>query len=221
MFDDKQKSELAKGLDSKHVKPAAPGKYGEYIEGWRTIDEANRIFGFDGWSRETVILEEKCRELVELPGKNGGAPYKQWRVGYFAKVSVHAGGIVREGSGFGHGQGKPEALSDAIESAIKEAETDAMKRALMTFGNPFGLALYDKTKANVVDTPAPTITDDQRDIIMGLAPAAGLSLQVICEHYEIAALPDLPASKFADCRKRLDTEIAKARKAGGEERKAA
>ncbi len=38
-------------------------------------------------------------------------------------------------------------------SAIKEAETDAMKRALMTFGNPFGLALYDKDQANVVDEP--------------------------------------------------------------------
>jgi DNA repair and recombination protein RAD52 len=25
-----------------------------------------------------------------------------------------------------------------------------MKRALMTFGNPFGLALYDKTQSNVV-----------------------------------------------------------------------
>ena len=33
----------------------------------------------------------------------------------------------------------------------KEAETDARKRALMTFGNPFGLALYDKTQANVAD----------------------------------------------------------------------
>jgi hypothetical protein len=34
----------------------------------------------------------------------------------------------------------------AHESAIKEAETDAMKCALMTFGNPFGLALYDKAQ---------------------------------------------------------------------------
>jgi len=37
------------------------------------------------------------------------------------------------------------------ESAIKEAETDAMKRAFMTFGNPFGLALYDKQQTNVAD----------------------------------------------------------------------
>src|SRR5262245_49254735 len=37
-------------------------KYGarqlSYIEGWYAISEANRIFGFDGWSRETV--ESRC-----------------------------------------------------------------------------------------------------------------------------------------------------------------
>jgi hypothetical protein len=40
-------------------------------------------------------------------------------------------------------------LGQAHESALKEAETDAMKRALMTFGNPFGLALYDKRQRQV------------------------------------------------------------------------
>jgi hypothetical protein len=40
-------------------------------------------------------------------------------------------------------------LGQAHESALKEAETDAMKRALMTFGNPFGLALYDKAQRQV------------------------------------------------------------------------
>lgn len=150
-FDETQKAELAAPLNRAHVKPPAPGKYGEYIEGWRVIDEANRIFGFDGWTRETVEMIELCRDLMELTGKNG--PYKQWRVSYMAKVRVIAGGVVREGTGCGSGSGKPEALGDTIESAVKEAETDAMKRALMTFGNPFGLALYDKTKANVADEP--------------------------------------------------------------------
>lgn len=155
MFSDAQKTELAKPLNAAHVKPPAPGKYGDYIEGWRVIDEANRIFGFDGWTRETVEMIETSRDLAELTGKNG--PYKQWRVSFMAKVRVAAGGIAREGTGFGHGQAKPESLGDAIESAAKEAETDAMKRALMTFGNPFGLALYDKTKANVAEEPSASL----------------------------------------------------------------
>jgi hypothetical protein len=35
-----------------------------------------------------------------------------------------------------------------------------MKRALMTFGNPFGLALYDKTQENV-ETSSPKTTSER------------------------------------------------------------
>ena len=58
--------------------------------------------------------------------------------------------LVREGSGAGHGIDVDLGL--AHESALKEAETDAMKRALMTFGNPFGLALYDKQQRQVTSS---------------------------------------------------------------------
>lgn len=125
------------------------GQQLSYVEAWHVIAEANRIFGFDGWTRETVMLQETNRDLVELTGNRG--PYHQWRVGYIARVRVTALGKVREGTGFGSGMSKPEALGDAIESAVKEAESDAMKRAFMTFGNPFGLALYDKSQSNVAD----------------------------------------------------------------------
>lgn len=155
-FTAEAKVELGKPLDKKNVKPPAPGKYGEYVEGWHVIAEANRIFGFDGWTRETVSMIETNRELLTLQGQNGD--YKQWRVGFVAKVRVTAGGVTREGTGFGSGMGKPEALGDAIESAVKEAETDAMKRALMTFGMPFGLALYDKSKSNVAELPDPALS---------------------------------------------------------------
>ena len=37
----------------------------------------------------------------------------------------------------------------AHELALKGAETDATKRALATFGNPFGLALYDREQLGV------------------------------------------------------------------------
>jgi len=72
------------------------------------------------------------------------------------RVTVIAGGLtplVREGSGAGHGIDVD--LGQAHESALKEAETDAMKRALMTFGNPFGLALYDKRQREVTSSAAP------------------------------------------------------------------
>lgn len=196
MFDDTQKAALAAPLDPKHVKPPAPGKHGDYIEGWRVIDEANRIFGFDGWTRETVEMVETCR------AENNG----KWSVGYMAKVRIQAGGVIREGTGCGSGDGM-KSLADAAESAIKEAETDAMKRALMTFGNPFGLALYDKTKANVQAPPPPPIeyiSDDERDLIATLAAGANMTLRFICEGYKIDSLKELPVSKYPALKKRLE-----------------
>lgn len=144
-------------LDRSHVKEREQsGRKLSYIEGWWVIAEANRIFGFDAWTRET--LEIRC--VSERERKIGRAPNQKdgWGVSYVAKVRVVAGGVTREGIGAGHGIDADLGL--AHESAIKEAETDAMKRALMTFGNPFGLALYDKTQANVAfgqggEQPAP------------------------------------------------------------------
>ena len=98
-----------------------------YVEGWHVIDEANRIFGFDGWTSETietnlVAEEQKC-------------------ISYTAKVRITIGDVIREGTGAGHG--RFGSLGEKHESAIKEAETDARKRAFMQFGNQFGLSLYN------------------------------------------------------------------------------
>lgn len=145
-FDEKQIAALSAGLDRKHVKQREQaGRKFSYVEGWHAIAEANRIFGFDAWDRETVdvrLLGER-----QVGDKN--------RVAYMARVriTVRAGGavIVRDGCGYGSGIDKD--IGQAHESALKEAETDAMKRGLMTFGNPFGLALYDKDQVNVVTAP--------------------------------------------------------------------
>ena len=130
----------------------------------------------------------------------------KWFVGYRAKVRVEAQGVVREGSAGGSGVSK--SLSDAIESALKEAETDAMKRALMTFGNPFGLALYDKSKSNVGNGEE-FITDSQRDIIQTTATAAGVTLQAICKAYNIDNLTQLPVDLYEVVMESLSLTIQK------------
>lgn len=146
-FTDIQKTELGKPLDRSHVAQRKQGGGNvSYIEAWHAIAEANRIFGFDAWNRETIEL----RQLGEPNLGKDKYGNDQWRVNYMARVRVTVGEIIREGSGFGQGIDKD--VGQAHESALKEAETDAMKRALMTFGNPFGLALYDKTQASVADT---------------------------------------------------------------------
>jgi Rad52/22 family double-strand break repair protein len=58
------------------------------------------------------------------------------------RVTVHADGatVVREGHGTGEGRGTSP--GEVHDIALKAAETDATKRALTTFGKPFGLELY-------------------------------------------------------------------------------
>jgi DNA recombination protein Rad52 len=147
MFSPEQKAELEKPLNPAFVKQRSQaGRELSYIEGWYAIAEANRIFGFDGWTRETLDL----RPLAEPREESG-----RWRIFFGARVRITVlGDVVREGCGFGSGIDRD--LGRAHESALKEAETDAMKRALMTFGNQFGLALYDKEQRGVgVEEPEP------------------------------------------------------------------
>lgn len=140
-----QETELKAKLDANHVKDRTQaGRKLSYVEGWHVIAEANRIFGFGKWTRETLsikVVAEKERKVGQQNPRDG------WGVTYIATVRVTVGDVVRDGTGAGHGIDVD--LGIAHESAIKEAETDAMKRAFMTFGNPFGLALYDKTQADV------------------------------------------------------------------------
>ncbi len=141
-FSEQQREALEAKLSQKHVKTrTGHGRLLSYIEGWHAIAEANRIFGYDAWDRETVHASCVWQGAV---GHRKACCYVA-RV----RITVRAGPIkvVREGSGSGHGFG--DLAGEAHESALKEAETDAMKRALTTFGNPFGLALYDKEQRGV------------------------------------------------------------------------
>ena len=147
-------AELAKKLDARHVKEPPPGKYGQYLEAHHVISEANRIFGFDGWSYDVKEIRLTNEGEIALTDRRSGEEYQQLRVGYLATVTVMVEGVYRTDVGHGTGSGKLESAGDVHDSAVKEAVTDALKRALRTFGNPFGLALYDKTKADVEDRTA-------------------------------------------------------------------
>lgn len=138
---DRIEKELQKPLDPAAIKPPPQGKFGEYVDGYHVITEANRIFGHFGWSYEITRLDQTSGQVYEL----GKGP--QYRCSFLCTVRVTVSGVTREGSAVGMGSGKPENTSDVIESAVKEAETDALKRALRSFGNTFGLALYEKDKA--------------------------------------------------------------------------
>jgi|SRR5262245_49167344 len=139
-FSAKQLISLKRNLNPRHIRTReAQGRELSYIEGWFAISEANRIFGFHGWSRETV--ETRCIFARENRGT--------FIALYMAKVriTVQSDGstIIREGHGTGEGRGSSP--GEVHDIALKAAETDATKRALATFGRPFGLELYRQSRA--------------------------------------------------------------------------
>jgi hypothetical protein len=138
-FSAKQTLALKRNLDHRNVRTReAHGRELSYIEGWYAISEANRIFGFDGWSRETV--DSKC----VLARENRGSFIAVYTARVRITVQADGATVIREGHGTGEGRGTSP--GEVHDISLKAAETDATKRALATFGKPFGLALYGSGK---------------------------------------------------------------------------
>ena len=155
-FNEEQKKLLNQKINRSNVtfRPGGGGQELAYVESWYVIQEANRIFGFDGWSSETIETS-----LVSEDPKC---------ISYVARVRITVGNVVREGTGAGHG--RMGSIGDKYESAVKEAESDARKRALMSFGDQFGLSLYDKDKAwlkEEKETKTKDVSDKPIDLTEG------------------------------------------------------
>lgn len=118
----------------------------DYLEAWFVIKQANEIFGCNGWECKTIRLVHIGSEsYIDKHNK------EKHRVAYRATAEVTAliGNefVTRQGSGFGNGIDAVE--QNAHELALKEAESDALKRAFKSFGDQFGLHLYDKDRSKI------------------------------------------------------------------------
>lgn len=112
-----------------------------YIEGWKVINLANQIFGFNGWSTE--VKNVTVDFLDERQGK--------FNIGCTAIVRVTLdNGTYREDIGYGTVENERR-KSAAFERAKKSAVTDALKRSLRGFGNALGNCLYDKEFLSRID----------------------------------------------------------------------
>ena len=142
MFDKKQLDILNQELDICRIKTRDKGNISlSYIEGFDVIDTANLIFGYGNWSYLISKLEQVSQE--QNHNQNFVVCYKAV-VKLIVKDENHSKSIFRQDVGFGTGTAKT--LADAHENAGKEAVTDALKRAMRSFGNQFGNSLYDKSR---------------------------------------------------------------------------
>lgn len=114
----------------------------KYIEGYNSELNANRIFKYS-WDKE-ILSQDKLYERSYKNSKGND----MIEVAYSCRIRVcfkiDGQKYFRDGSGFGNGQASIGQPSQAHELAIKESETDGLKRALKSLGKQFGLGLYDK-----------------------------------------------------------------------------
>ncbi|KZV78689.1 hypothetical protein EXIGLDRAFT_633435 [Exidia glandulosa HHB12029] len=135
---DRLQSLLSQRLGPEYVaQRPGPGGAGKltYVEGWRLINIANEVFGFNGWSSQVISIQiDFCDQL------DGN----RFNVCASAIVRVTLrDGVFHEDVGTGsidNARGK----AAAFDKCKKEAVTDAMKRALRNFGNATGNCVYDK-----------------------------------------------------------------------------
>ncbi|PWN88094.1 hypothetical protein FA10DRAFT_233011 [Acaromyces ingoldii] len=133
-------SALSKRLGPEYIStrsgPSGGGKL-FYLEGWKVIDLANEVFGFNGWCSSVMKLDIDFVSMDELPNN-------RFNVGVTSVVRITLrDGTFHEDVGYGSSENSPK-KSQALEKAKKEAVTDALKRAMRTFGRLLGNCVYDK-----------------------------------------------------------------------------
>jgi DNA recombination protein Rad52 len=111
-----------------------------YLEGWKVVQLANDVFGFNGWNSEIKdITVDYCDEV-----------HGRYNVGLSCIVRVVLqDGTYHEDIGYGHVE-NARSKCQAYEKCKKEATTDGLKRALRLFGNALGNCLYDQQYAKNV-----------------------------------------------------------------------
>jgi len=122
-------------LDHVSFRQSATGPL-SYAEGWRVLNLANNIFGFNGWSSQILSFTTDFIDVME-PNRIS--------LGITCSVRITLkDGTFREDVGFGQAENqRNKAL--AYDKARKEAVTDAIKRAFRQFGDRLGNCLYDKS----------------------------------------------------------------------------
>jgi hypothetical protein len=144
MLSEEQIATLLRPINPKRVL-VAQGQ--SHLPAFDVLAHLDRIFGFDGWDKEVVDLWLISEALEQFTDKKTKQQKEGWTVTYGCKVriTVRADGdmIVRDGVATGSANHLP-LRGDAHDFAMKNADSYAVKRACIGFGDQFGLSLYNK-----------------------------------------------------------------------------
>ncbi|MFF0630358.1 Rad52/Rad22 family DNA repair protein [Streptomyces sp. NPDC004296] len=139
-----------------------------HLEAWDVRRWLNRVFGFGGWSDETLELAPVAQMEIN-PGR--------WTVVYRAQVRLTVkttdGRVLTayDDAAMGDSRNQPS-LGDAHDQAMKTALSQALKRCAHNLGDAFGLSLYNDGSRQAVgiwsaahpkpadDADVPAVPDD-------------------------------------------------------------
>lgn len=116
-----------------------------HVQQWDVRRFLIRVFGFGGYDTELVSID-LIREIEHQPSNPGGK--SRWTVAYrvHQRLTVKdiAGNPIAafDGVATGDAQNQPS-LGDAHDGAVKEADSQSLKRAAVNLGDAFGLSLYN------------------------------------------------------------------------------
>lgn len=217
-FTEDQSVLLSEPLDPKAIKQISRGgRNADYISGFTAISAANRIFGFDGWNSDLVDIH--CVESSQQENQNyaGRDNKRGYLVAYTARVRVTIGEQSHEDIGYGEGIDYTN-VGQAHESAVKEAVTDALKRALRHWGDQFGLSLYDKDRdrtesppapSQAASKPAPKLTSKQVERLFAIAGKHGVTdaqIKTAVSKYGHQHTNELSAAQYDDLVARIEAK---------------
>ncbi|MFD6294556.1 Rad52/Rad22 family DNA repair protein [Streptomyces sp. NPDC060235] len=132
-----------------------------HLEAWDVRRQLIRIFGFDGFTVETMALDlvhENGNPNYRKKNKAGeeyGNPYTAWTLVYRAQVRLTIKATdgrplaVFEDAAAGDAINQPS-VGDAHDLAMKTALSQALKRCAVNLGDQFGLSLYNDGSQNAV-----------------------------------------------------------------------
>ena len=130
-------SRLDKQLGPEYIssRPGAAGQKVHYLAAEKVINLANEVFGFNGWSSAIQNIHIDFVDEAQSGRVSLG-------LSVIVRVTLKDG-TFHEDVGYGHIE-NCKGKAAAFEKAKKEGTTDALKRALRTFGNILGNCIYDK-----------------------------------------------------------------------------
>jgi hypothetical protein len=150
-----QRETLLRPLNPARVLRDAKGM--SHLPAFDVVAHLTRCFGFEGWDKEILTLEQISEEYVEYTGKSTGEIKHGYDVTYRCTMrltiyDMPEGGwrprservvkVVEDGA-TGSANHMPN-RGDAHDFAMKNSISYAIKRCAKDLGDQFGLSLYNK-----------------------------------------------------------------------------